>query len=145
MHLDLSLAERIKNSMVTLEDISLTCKHILSKKTITSGELIFLLDGRRKGLVDFALIDIREPSEHKNLSISGTDVLFPVSKMHLYPEVLEELRHENFVMYCTVESRSIHLVNLMKKMGFAQITQLKGGIVSYHGKTARNVSPPNIF
>lgn len=131
--------------MVTLENIALTCKHILSKKTITSGGLFFLLDGRRKGLVDFALIDIREPNEHKSLSIVGTDVLFPVSKMHLYPEVLEELRHENFVMYCTVESRSIHLSKLMKKMGFPQSAQLKGGIVAYHGETDRNVSPPNIF
>lgn len=131
--------------MVTLENIALTCKHILSKKSITSGELIFLLDGRRKGLIDFALIDIREPSEHKGLSIAGTDVLFPVSKMHLYPEVLEELRHENFVIYCSVENRSSLLVKTMKKMGFVQITQLKGGMVSYKGETATNVSPPNIF
>lgn len=131
--------------MVTIKELTLTCKYILSKKLITSGELIFLLDGRRKGLIKFLLVDIREPREHESLSIEGTDMLFPVSKIHLYPEVLEELRHINFVFYCTNGGRSTHLLEVSKKMGFPQGCQLNNGILSYQGKTKKDLMPANIF
>lgn len=131
--------------MITINNLTLTCKEILNKKSITSGELIFLLDGRRKGLVDFLLIDIREPDEHKNLSIVGTDVLFPVSKMHLYPEVIEGLRHIDFVLYCSTGNRTDNMLELLKKMGFPQACILKHGIISFAGKTAHNEVPANIF
>lgn len=131
--------------MITPKDLALTCRDILNKKAISTGELIFLLDGRRKGLVDFVLIDIRSPEGHKNLSINGTDVLFPIAKMHLYPEVLEQLRHEKFVMYCTMGARTQYLQNVMLKMGFSQATILKGGIIAYHGETSHNSIPPNIL
>lgn len=131
--------------MVTIKELTLTCEFILSKKTISSGELIFLLDGRRKGLINFMLVDIREPREHKNLSIEGTDTLFPASKIHHYPEVLEELRHINFVFYCTNGGRSSYLLDVSKKMGFPQGCQLINGILGYQGKCGKNSIPENIF
>ncbi len=131
--------------MVTLEYINTTCKIILRKKDITSGELVYLLDGRRKGLVDFLLIDIRESNEHKAFSIDGTDVLFPASKFHLYPEVLEQLRHENFIAYCASGLKTKYLTDMAKKMGFLQYSQLKGGILKFQGNTLKDVAPPNIF
>lgn len=131
--------------MVTIKELTLTCEFILTKKVITSGELIFLLDGRRKGFVNFMLVDIREPREHKNLSIEGTDTLFPVSKIHLYPEVLEELRHISFVFYCTNGGRSTYLLEVSKKMGFPQGSQLDNGILGYQGKTGKDLVPANIF
>ncbi len=131
--------------MVTHENISFTSSSILKKKNISSGELIFLLDARERGLTNFMLIDIRESSEHKIVSIDGTDILFPVSKMHLYPEVVEQLRHENFVMYCSTGNKTAHFSKMVLKMGFVQFAQLKGGIITYKGATSRNVVPPNIF
>ncbi len=120
-------------------------KKVLKKKSLTSQELISLLDGRKKKLVDFLLIDIREPKEHQNLCIDGTDVLFPSSKMNLYPETIEELRHIDFVLYCSDGIRSKYLLGIFENMGYKQMTKLKGGILGFTGQTKHNSSPPNIF
>ncbi len=132
--------------MVTLENIANTCRKILEKPGgITSGELIFLLDGRRKNLVDFLLIDIREPEEHKNLNINGTDMLFSVSKMSLYPEVVEGLRHVDFILYCAKGQKSDFLLSVFKNMGYIRGTKLKGGILDFTGNVRHSDEPPNIF
>ncbi len=131
--------------MVTLDEIKQNCQMILKKSSISSKELVYLLDGREKGAINFTLIDIREPKEHRNFSIDGTDILFPVSKMHLYPEILEQLRHENYVTYCATGEKSAHMIKIAQKMGFSQSSRLDGGIISYHGKTLKNTATPNIF
>ncbi len=131
--------------MVTLENLALTCQDILRKRSIRSGELVFLLDGRRKNLVDFLLIDIREPEQHQNLPINGTDIILPISKLHIYFEILEELRHINFVLYCTNGGRTSFVMSMLEKMGYFQATQLKGGILDYLENTSINYTQPVIF
>ncbi len=131
--------------MATLEKSTLTCKDVLKKENITSEELVFLLDCRKKKLIDFLLVDIREAKEHQDLSIEGTDVLFPMSKMNLYPQIIEELRHIDFVLYCSDGKRSEYMMSIFKNMGYMQLTQLKDGVMEYLGKTNRNSVPKTIF
>lgn len=125
--------------------LAFKCNDILNKKFISSKELNFLLENREKGLVKFILIDIQDAKAHRNLSITGTDVLFPISKMHLYSEVLEQLRHVDFVMYCKNGKRTAYMQRVMSKMGFMQGAILKGGILAFDGKTSYNTMPPNIL
>lgn len=116
---------------------------IFQKSSINSEELIFLLQNKEE--VDFLLIDIREMEENSAFSIKDTDILFPISKIHLYPNVLEELRHKQAVLYCRTGSRTTYLLQIMQKMGFEKVSHLEGGIVNFGGVIVSKKAPPIVY
>lgn len=125
------------------EEIVFTCKAILEKPHISGGELEYLLDAREKELLSFSLVDIRELYEYSDLSIKGTDLILPTSRMHLHMEEVEKLREIPFVLYCRTGNRTGQMLHIMGRMGFEQAAHLGDGIVAYHGETLRNAPPPN--
>ena len=125
------------------EEIAFTCKAILDKPHISGGELEYLLKIREEGLVSFSLVDIRELYEYSDLSIKGTDLLLPTSRMHLHMETIEKLRELPFVLYCRTGNRTGHMLHILGRMGFEQAAHLGDGIVAYHGETLRNAPAPN--
>lgn len=127
------------------EEAELGLDEFLQKEAISSEELIYLLKKRDENQIKLLLVDIRELEENMELSIVGTDILFPISKIHLYPNVLEQLRHENVVLYCRTGSRTTYLLQVMKKMGFENVSHLKNGIVEYRGEIMSKKTPPIVY
>ena len=58
-------------------------EELLNKEQILGNELEIILKARDKGLLNFELIDIREPFEHQMMRIKGTDKLLPISRFSM--------------------------------------------------------------
>ena len=111
---------------------------ILEKEQILGEELEMLLKAREKGLVNFKLIDIREPFEHEMARIKGTDKLLPISRVQYDLDEWMKLKDERIIIYCHVGSRSAYLQRaLQQQLGFDKVGNLTYGIASYYGEIER--------
>jgi len=123
--------------------MSFTCKDIESLGTeLSDTELKELLICKENGEVDFKLIDIREMFEYSDLSIKGTDILFPTSTMHMHMNELEKIKDSFIILYCRTGSRTGQMLNILKRMGFRKIAHLSDGIVQFSGEKLKNAPLP---
>lgn len=84
-----------------------------------------------KGYRKAQLIDVREPQEFDRGHILGARNI-PVTQMK---QRLIELRADKPVyLYCQGSSRSSRAAQLLRKNGFEDISQLKGGFKKWTGK-----------
>jgi rhodanese-related sulfurtransferase len=124
--------------------MSFTCKDIEHLGTqLSDTELKELLTCKENGEVDFKLIDIREMFEYSDLSIKGTDMLFPTSTMHMHMDELEKIKDSFIILYCRTGSRTGQMLNILKRMGFTKIAHLSDGIVQFSGEKLKNAPLPN--
>jgi rhodanese-related sulfurtransferase len=73
------------------------------------------------------LLDVREPFEHELGNLGGK--LIPLNTL---PEKIHELDpNQHIVVYCKVGGRSRYAVNFLKAQGFAQVSNLTGGILAW--------------
>ncbi len=113
-------------------------ENILQKEQILGEELEILLKARDKGLVDFKLIDIREPFENQMARIKGTDKLLPISRVQYDLDEWMKLKDERIIIYCHVGSRSAYLQRaLEQQLGFEKVGNLTYGIAQYFGDIER--------
>lgn len=110
---------------------------LLSQKDIDADELIALFEARELGMVSFKVVDVREHMEWKMGHIAGADYLVPTSSFFATLEESNLNKDENIIVYCHVGSRSAHCARILRDMGFAKITNLAYGIVSYSGNIER--------
>jgi ferredoxin-thioredoxin reductase catalytic subunit/rhodanese-related sulfurtransferase len=108
---------------------------LFEKEVISSIELVDLLNGRNKGLVNFILIDVREIIENNSKMIIGMDRLIPTSNLGNGLDKISDKKDGNIVVYCHSGARSARVQEIMKSIGFKTVINLGGGIVSYGGKT----------
>lgn len=93
-------------------------------KVLTEDQFI---QGYRKA----QLIDVREPQEFENGHILGARNI-PVTQMK---QRLVEIRPDKPVyLYCQGSSRSARAAQLLRKNGYDDISQLKGGFKKWTGK-----------
>lgn len=93
-------------------------------KVLTEDQFI---QGYRKA----QLIDVREPQEFENGHILGARNI-PVTQMK---QRLVEIRPDKPVyLYCQGSSRSARAAQLLRKNGYEDISQLKGGFKKWTGK-----------
>ncbi len=113
-------------------------EELLNKEQILGNELEILLKAREKGLVDFELIDIREPFEHQMMRIKGTDKLLPISRVQYDLDEWMKLKDKRIIIYCHVGSRSAYLQRaLEQQLGFDKVGNLTYGIADYFGDIER--------
>ncbi len=133
--------EKIKSSTET-SNLLETKERIFSDGQVKSKDLEKLLDHRKKGDIDFKLIDIREVYEYSDRSIDGTDLLYPTTLFHKYIDELNNIKDENIILYCRTGNRTGQVLQILKRMGFENIAHLTLGIVEYDGKTSKNAKIP---
>ncbi len=109
---------------------------LVKKEQLDSDELESLLEARELGMVDFKLIDVREPMEFQMGNIKGTDELLPTTKFYEWlPEILKR-KDENIIVYCHTGSRSYQVQQILKREGM-NVGNFSYGIVSYQGEIVR--------
>jgi rhodanese-related sulfurtransferase len=116
---------------------------MLTNKQMSSEELEALLEARKKGEIDFKLVDIREVFEYNSSSIDNTDLLIPTSVIQQHIDKLEAIKDEPIILYCRTGNRTGQIMNALDGMGFTRVSHLSRGIIAYGGKTSHGASLPN--
>jgi rhodanese-related sulfurtransferase len=76
------------------------------------------------------LVDVREDSEYAAAHIPGSRHL-PLSQIRRRLQELESYRQMPLVVSCRSGSRSARACIILKKHGFAEVYNLKGGIIAW--------------
>lgn len=113
------------------------CEFLLQKKNIDTDELASLFEARELGMVNFKVVDVREWMEWKSGRIAGVDVLIPTSSFFQTLTEAALSMDEHIIVYCHVGSRSAHCQRILTDMGYKKVSNLAGGIVTYHGEVLR--------
>lgn len=93
-------------------------------KTLTEEEF-------KQGYRKAQLIDVREPNEFDNGHILGARNI-PLSQLKMRQK---EIRKDQPVyLYCQSGSRSARAASLLKRWGYQDLNQLKGGFKAWSGK-----------
>ena len=112
---------------------------LLAKENIFSEELEQLLEARKRGEVDFLLVDVREPMEYEMGHIKGADMLKPTSQFQSWAQAFfdEHNGQKPVIFTCRTGSRSGQVTHIFKSNGFERAINHAGGIVSYGGDIER--------
>ncbi|MFZ9659189.1 MAG: ferredoxin-thioredoxin reductase catalytic domain-containing protein [Arcobacteraceae bacterium] len=110
------------------------CESILKHPQLDSDEIQSLLEARELGMVDFNLVDVREWMEWKQARIDGTDYLIPTTSFYNQLEQIENQKDKPTIVYCLTGSRSAYCQEVLKDMGWKQVSNYKQGIIAYKGK-----------
>ena len=113
------------------------CTVLVNKDELDGDEVIALLEARDLGMVDFKLVDVREPMEWQMGHIKGADLILPTSNFFAALDEAKLSQDENIIVYCHVGSRSAHCARILADMGYTKVGNLTHGIVSYPGEKAR--------
>ena len=110
---------------------------LVNKEQLDGDEIEALLEARELGMVDFKLIDVREPMEWQMGHIKGADELLPTTKFYDWlPEMLKR-KDENIILYCHTGSRSYQVQQILKREG-QNVGNFAYGIISYSGEIVRD-------
>lgn len=108
------------------------CMILLSKEQLDGDELESLLEAKSLGMIDFLLIDVREWMEWYQQRIVGTDILLPTTSFYDGIKELSPYKEKPLIVYCLTGSRSNYCMQVLNQMGFAKVSNLTYGIVSFH-------------
>ncbi len=110
------------------------CETILNHEQLDGDEIISLLEARELGMIEFNLVDVREWMEWNQQRIVGTDYLVPTTSFYNQLDQIENQKEKPTILYCLTGSRSAYCQNVMKDMGWKQVSNYTRGIISYQGK-----------
>ena len=98
-------------------------------KVITVDELKQKFDNGEK----INLVDVREPNEYEEVNIGGR--LVPLGKVQtMQVEELEDLKDKEVIVYCRSGNRSGQAAMVLETMGFENVKNLTGGMLSWQEK-----------
>lgn len=110
------------------------CEVILKHEQLDGDEIESLLEARELGMVDFNLVDVREWMEWKQARIAGTDYLIPTTSFYNQLGQIENQKEKPTIVYCFTGSRSAYCQEVLKDMGWKQVSNYRQGIIAYRGK-----------
>jgi ferredoxin-thioredoxin reductase catalytic subunit/rhodanese-related sulfurtransferase len=111
------------------------CIALLNKEQLDTDEIQALLEARTLDMVDFSLVDVREWMEWNQKRIVGTDFLVPTTSFYQSIEQIERNKEMPIIVYCLTGSRSSYCQNVLKDMGWKQVSNYSQGIIAYNGDT----------
>jgi ferredoxin-thioredoxin reductase catalytic subunit/rhodanese-related sulfurtransferase len=111
------------------------CEAVLANEQLDGDQIIALLEARDLDMVDFNLVDVREWMEWNQQRIVGTDYLIPTTSFYNQLEQIENQKEKPVILYCLTGSRSAYCQNVMKDMGWKQVSNFTRGIITYSGDT----------
>jgi len=84
----------------------------------------------RLGSDGFVLLDVRTPEEYSEGHIAGSDNIDFYESV--FADNIAQLdRDASYVVYCRSGNRSGQTTELMKQLGFTDVTDISGGIVAW--------------
>lgn len=99
-------------------------------KMCNSSELVTALQNDK----DAVLIDVRTKEEYQSVHILKAK-LIDIYSPNFVKEISKLNKEKNYYLYCRSGARSMNAATEMIKLGFNNVTNLKGGIMSWDGPT----------
>ena len=99
-------------------------------ESVTTTELQERLERREK----LTIVDVREPWEYAEGHVPGS-VLRPLGQIRTWAEEFDKDRE--IFLICRTASRSAAAYKFMRSMGFTNVKNVGGGIISWRGRVAR--------
>lgn len=100
--------------------------------TITNDEVKQRLDSGEQ----LNLVDVREPHEHAEFNIGG--ILLPLGKVQtMQVDDIEDLKNKEVIVYCRSGNRSGQAALILDTLGFTDVKNLTGGMLSWLEKFAK--------
>lgn len=82
------------------------------------------------------LVDVREPHEHSDFNIGG--ILLPLGQVQMLQiDAIEDLKNEEIYIYCRSGNRSGQACMMLETMGFANLTNVSGGMLAWQDRIAK--------
>ena len=81
---------------------------------------------------EIILLDVRTPEEYAQGHIQKS-VLMPLNTLHKNVTSLTDKSKQLYV-YCRSGSRSVQAVRILQQLGYTNVTNMKGGILSWSAK-----------
>ena len=101
-------------------------------ENITPEELKQRLDNGEQ----LNIVDVREPHEHADFNIGGT--LVPLGQIQaMQTDELDDLKDKEVIVYCRSGNRSGQAAMILETMGFQNVKNLVGGMLSWEQKFGR--------
>jgi rhodanese-related sulfurtransferase len=76
------------------------------------------------------LVDVREPHEHEEFNIGG--VLLPLGDIRVGDTAtIDHLKNEEVLLYCRSGNRSGQAALVLESMGFTNVVNVVGGMLSW--------------
>ena len=101
-------------------------------ENITPEELKQRLDSGEQ----LNIVDVREPHEHADFNIGGT--LVPLGQIQaMQTDELDDLKDKEVIVYCRSGNRSGQAAMILETMGFQNVKNLVGGMLSWEQKFGR--------
>jgi len=99
-------------------------------ESITAAELQARLErGERP-----KIIDVREPWEYAEGHVPGA-ILKPLGQIRTWAQELK--KDEEILVICRTASRSAQACQFLKRLGFTNVKNVAGGMVTWRGQVAR--------
>lgn len=73
------------------------------------------------------LLDVRSEQEHREYHLNG-DICIPLYELHSKIEKMVQNKETIIVTYCQSGARSKKAVDLLEKLGYKNVYDIKGGI-----------------
>jgi rhodanese-related sulfurtransferase len=108
---------------------------ILNQEDINAVDLEQLLEAKKNKKIDFVLVDIRESFESEDARICDTNYFYPTSDFANNQNKYQDFKDKRIILYCRTSSRTGQVKSILKSMGINNVSHLRGGIMSYMGKT----------
>ncbi len=86
--------------------------------------------GSRLGSDGFVLLDVRTPEEYSEGHIAGSDNI-DFYETAFADSIAALDRDDSYVVYCRSGNRSGQTLELMRQLGFTDVTDVSGGIVAW--------------
>lgn len=97
---------------------------------VTTSEL----EARLKNGEQLTVIDVREPWEYAEGHVPGS-LLRPLGQIRTW--ISQFSRQQELFLICRTASRSAAAYQFMQAMGFTQVRNVSGGIITWRGPVAR--------
>jgi rhodanese-related sulfurtransferase len=95
-------------------------------KTIDVKQLKERLNNNEK----LTLVDVREPEEHADFNIGG--ILLPLGDIRVgETDSIEQFKQEELILYCRSGNRSGQAALILETMGFINVVNVVGGMLSW--------------
>lgn len=96
---------------------------------VTAEDVKKAIDGKES----FILLDVRTPEEYARGKIAGS-INLPVDKVDCDIVKVVPDKSAKVYVYCLSGSRSVHAVDVMVKLGYSNVFDMKQGLLAWRAK-----------